>query len=197
MAEFVGLASVASAVSGPQPVTLELLPSLGKLILRGRDDVRQRASEHLGCALPDLLSASAGSGTRALRLGPDAYLLLLDPEATAATAGRLHRALAGLHHAVVEVSDRFEGVAIDGVRSREVLNAGCALDLHPRAFPVGRTVRTLLAKATVILTRPREDDRFELFVDRSLAPYLWLFLTNAALEHGYETAASTAFPRPA
>lgn len=151
----------------------------------GGSDVEAAASTALGLALPGLLaSGTGGGGVVALRFGPDAWLLLVDAAGADGVAARLRGALAGLPHAVVEVSERFAAVAVAGRRSREVLNAGCALDLHPGAFPPGRVARTLLGKAAVILARPDAGDRFELLVDGSLASYLWRFLENVALEHG-------------
>lgn len=172
-------------VAGPEPVTFEIPPFCPKLVLRGEEAVASRAGEVLGFPLPRLLEMGEGAAARALRLGPDAWLLVLRTGEAGELAARLRQALEGSHHAVVEASERFEGLAVSGARAREVLNAGCALDLHPSAFPPRRTARTLLGKATVVLARPEADDRFELFVERSFAPYLWLFLTNAAREFGY------------
>ena len=81
------------------------------------------------------------------------------------------------------------GIGLAGARARDVLNAGCALDLHPSAFPPGAVTRTLLAKAPVVLRRPGEPEAFELWVNGSFAPYAWLFLENAAREFGVVIAA--------
>jgi sarcosine oxidase subunit gamma len=175
--------------TGPAPVTLEALPFSGKLILRGGEEVRARAAEVLGFALPEPLRATAGEGARALWLGPDETLLLVPAEAAGPAAVALREALAGLHHAVVLVSDRLTGIAVDGPRSREALNAGCPLDLHRWTFAPGTVVRTLLGKAAVVLHRLEDDDRFELHVNGSLAPYAWRFLENAAMEFGCTIAA--------
>jgi sarcosine oxidase subunit gamma len=183
------LAQPKRSLAGPAPVTLAALPFMGRLILRGGEDVRAKAAEALGFPLPEPLAATAGDGARALWLGPDEWLLLTPPEAAEATAAGLREALAGLHHAVVVVSDRFVGIAVDGARSREVLNAGCPLDLHPRVLKAGTVVRSVLAKAGIVLHRPQNDDRFELHLNASFAPYAWQFLENAAREHGYTIAA--------
>jgi sarcosine oxidase subunit gamma len=183
------LARPERSLAGPAPVTLAELPFAGKLVLRGGDDVRARAAEALGFALPEPQRSTVGEGARALWLGPDEWLLLVPAEAASTTAAALREALAGLHHAVVVVSDRLTGIAVDGPRSREALNAGCPLDLHRRAFAPGMVVRTLLGKVAVVLHRPEDDDRFELHVNGSLAPYAWQFLENAAREFGCSIAA--------
>ena len=92
-------------------------------------------------------------------------------------------------HAVVVVSDRMIGIGVAGRRARDVLAAGCPLDLHPAVFAPGAVTRTLLGKATVVLRRPAAVERYELWVNGSFAPYLWLFLRNAALEFGVTSAA--------
>ena len=53
-------------------------------------------------------------------------------------AAALLREARRLHHAVVVVSDRMSGIAVDGPRARDVLDAGCPLDLHPMRVPTGR-----------------------------------------------------------
>jgi sarcosine oxidase, subunit gamma len=183
------LARPERSLAGPAPITLAELAFAGKLILRGGDDVRARAAEALGFALTEPLRSTAGEGARALWLGPDEWLLLVPGEAASTTAAVLREALAGRHHAVVVVSDRLTGIAVDGQRSREILNAGCPLDLHRRAFAPGTVARTLLGKVAVVLHRPEDDDRFELHVNGSLAPYAWRFLENAAREFGCSIAA--------
>jgi len=65
----------------------------------------------------------------------------------------------------------------------------CPLDLHPKAFGPGAVTRTLLGKAAVVLRRPGEADAYELWVNGSFAPYVWLFLRNAVLEFGVTLAA--------
>lgn len=179
----VDLARPERSVPGPYPVRLAALPRCGKLMLRGEVEVATRAGGLLGCPLPELLASAEADGRVVLGLGPDAWLILR-PAGDEGLEDRLREALAGLHHAVVEVGDRLTAIVVEGVQARTALAAGCALDLHKNAFPPGRVVRTLLAKVPVILWRPGTDDRFELLVDGSLAPYLWRFLENAALEHG-------------
>lgn len=178
----------ARAVPGPEPVTLQAHPFRGKLILRAGADVAVRAADSLGFALPPTLRAARGDGIAALWLGPDEWLLLADADGSEPLASRLRAALAEHHHAVVDVSDRLAGIAVRGGRAADVLAAGCALDLHVRAFPAGMVTRTLLGKAQLVLHRPEDAAGFDLYVNASLAPYVWLFLENAAREFGFAVA---------
>jgi sarcosine oxidase, subunit gamma len=182
------LARAERGVAGPAPVTLAALPFRGKLIVRGDGKARARASTALGCELPGVLRGASGGGVEALWLGPDEWLVLVGADEAARTASVVRDALSDLDHAVVDVGDRFAGISVEGVRARDVLNAGVPLDLHPRAFPPGMVARTVLAKAPVVLRRPAERELFELHVNGSLAPYAWLFLENAAREFGFGIA---------
>jgi sarcosine oxidase subunit gamma len=195
MAEPVRSAPLASqalaerAIPGPEPVALSALPFRGKLVLRGGDAIREPVARALGAELPPMLRTARVGDVEAIGLGPDEWLLLTPPDRADALAADLRTALAGSHHAVVVISDRMTGIAIAGARSRDVLNAGCALDLHPSAFPPGAATRTLLGKATVVLHRPNEAEAFELWLNGSFAPYVWLFIENAGREFGVDIPA--------
>jgi sarcosine oxidase subunit gamma len=175
-----GLTLPARAVAGPEPVTLAALPFRGKLILRGGEAVLRPARDVLGLELPGPLRSTANDTTAALWLGPDEWLLLLDPGNVDERAAALRTALAEVHHAVVAVT----GIGIAGEHAADVLNAGCPLDLHEASFPLGAATRTLLAKAPMVLHRPGRQAAFELWVNGSFAPYAWLFLENAGREYG-------------
>lgn len=188
---------------GPEPVAVRELPPAGLLLLRGGPEACARASEVLGFDLPtEPMRTSHGGGARALWLGPDEWLLAFPREAASNTLAALAPALAGLHHALVPVGERFVGIGLAGARARDALAALCPLDLHPRAFPPGRVVRTLLGKVEVVLHRPETEaaagDGFELHVGRSMAPYAWRCLEVAAAEFGCEIAraAETTAPKP-
>lgn len=184
-----GFASAGRAIPGAEPVTLAALPFRGKLSLRGGDSVRGPAAATLGAELPGAMRGVAVGETVLLWLGPDEWLVLTAADRTEPIAASLRAALAGTHHAIVVISDRMTGIGVAGDRARDVINAGCPLDLHPFAFAPGAVTRTVLGKAPVVLRRPAEAEAFELWVNRSFAPYAWLFLENAAREFGVTIAA--------
>ena len=177
------------AVSGPAPVAITALPFRGKLVLRGGPAIGEAAAEVLGAGLPTLMRSARGNRAEILGLGPDEWLLLTEPRAEDALADELRAALGDRHHAVVVVSDRMTGIGVRGARAVDVLATGCPLDLHPKVFRPGAVTRTLLGKAAVVLSHPDEAAAYELWVNGSFAPYLWLFLRNAALEFGVTSAA--------
>jgi sarcosine oxidase subunit gamma len=119
-----------------------------------------------------------------LWLGPDEWLVVAAPEAGGDLAARLEAALAGIHAAVIETGESMTVIELAGPHARDVLAKGCTIDLHPRAFAPGRVVRTLVAKAGVILLQIDDAPVYELYVHRSHADYLWRWLEDAGLEYG-------------
>ncbi len=174
-------------VPGPEPVAIDPLPFGGKLLLRGAPEVAEAATLAVGVPLPlSPLTSSVGEDVAALWLGPDEWLLLVSASETERVAGNLRQALNGRFHALVDVSERYAGFVLAGEHARDVLAAGCPVDLHPRAFGPGTVVRTLLGKVDVILWSTGGGDGFTLLVGRSFADYTGRFLTNAALEYGVQ-----------
>jgi len=164
---------------------------LGKLVLRGAPDVAATAGAALGWSLPDRLNrATAADAGRALRPGPDEYLLLVPPTTVEATQDSLARALAGRHYALVDVSARLVAIELAGVAVRDTLAAACPLDLHPGAFGPEQATRTLFGKAEIILDC-LEQARLRLLTNRSFAPYVRRLLAEAGREFA---AAQSAVP---
>ncbi len=171
------------AESGTAPgLTLGDCSDLGKLMLRVGTDMAEMVGRALGLALPDRVNrANAGEARRALRLGPDEYLLVMRREQTAATLDHLREALAGRHHALVDISARLVALELAGPPARDTLAAACPLDLHPAMFGPGQASRTVLGKAVIILDC-LAIDHFRLMIDRSFAPYARRLLSEAGRE---------------
>ena len=87
--------------------------------------------------------------------------------------------------AVTDQSHGLTGFAISGSRCRDVLAKGCAVDLDPAQFPMTACAATQMEHISVHLRRSGED-AFELLVPTSYALSFWEFLTEMALEFGYE-----------
>ncbi len=163
-------------------------PELGKLMLRADATTVKAAGAALGLTLPPPINrATPGDAARALRLGPDEYLLLMARDALPGVAERLAQALADRHRAVVDLSARLVAVEIAGPAVRDVLAAACPLDIHRAVFGPDHTSRTLFGKAEIILDC-LAIDRFRLLANRSLAPYVRLLLAEASREHSVASA---------
>ncbi len=165
------------------PMSIALAAPATRFIFRGAPEAARLCGEAFGCGLSmEPLRAQHEGHRAALWLGPDEWLLLaLDAPDAAELAASIEAATAPVPHSLVDVSHRQVGVDVVGERAASLLNAGCPLDLDPKAFPVGMSTRTVLAKADITLWRQAQD-RFHIEVNRSFAPYAVAFLRNA--DHG-------------
>lgn len=83
----------------------------------------------------------------------------------------------------VDVSANRTTIELSGPNARDVLEKGCTLDLHPRAFTAGRCAQTTLARAQVILWQTSDDPAYHLLVRGSFAQYVADWLVDAATEY--------------
>jgi sarcosine oxidase subunit gamma len=167
----------------------------GILDLRGRLETLSPAFETaFGFALPARINSAADNGKtgakarlEALRLGPDEWWLLgAEP---AKLAAKLAKALDGRPAAVTEVSESRTCIRVAGPRARDLLAKGSPLDLHPRVFQPGACAQGQLAKATVLIHQVDDEPAYDVYVLRSFAEYLWLWLEDAAGEYGMAVVA--------
>ena len=119
---------------------------------------------------------------RTLWLSPDEWLVTSPEGAAPDLIGRLTRALADRHAQVVNLSASRAVIEIAGPRSRALLEKGCGLDLHPRAFAPGCCAQTLFAKLPVIIDQLAATPAYRVFVRRSAARWLAEWLIDAAAE---------------
>ena len=142
-------------------------------------NLRVAAGNLPGVRLPAANTLASLDGATVLWLGPDEWLVLGPVGARAALARRVSLALGERPGSVVDVSAQRAHLVIAGATARDLLAHGCALDLHPSAFPVGRCAQTMLAQAQVILWHPAADE-FHLLVRSSYTGYLVEWLADAA-----------------
>ncbi|GAA0948840.1 hypothetical protein GCM10009559_48670 [Pseudonocardia zijingensis] len=137
---------------------------------------------HVGVALPGRPSWVDGDTARAIWLGPDEWLVTSPFQAPGDLEAGLRAAVAG-RGAVVDVSAQRTTLRLRGEHVRDLLATGCALDLHPRAFPAGSAAQTTLGLAGVVLLALDDAGRhYQLLVRSSFARYLATWLLDAATE---------------
>ena len=163
------------------------LPFLAQIDLRGdAGDPRFQAAVRaaIGIEVPSAANTAFGNAERsALWLGPDEWLIVGREGTERQLVDSLRGALGALHCSVADVSASRAVIEISGARAREVLMKGCALDLHPRTFALGRCAQTLFARAQIILWQTEnEPPAYRLFVRSSFAAYLAEWLVIAAVE---------------
>lgn len=159
-------------------VTLEPRRVAVMLNVRGRGDdaaLARAVLDRFGVALPREPNTTAGTdAARALWLGPDEWLLVLQPEGGEA-------AFMTGEGTLTDVSHGRAALRLSGLDVREALAKGCALDLHPLEFPPGRCAQTAIAKVSVLLDHV-QPGVFDLYCSRSYAGSLWQWLTDACAE---------------
>ncbi len=162
---------------------------VGKINLRADPGTRaamEAVRSEIGFDLPTTPNTTASrDDICALWLGPDEWLLTTPGREDAALFARLGGGLAGHHAAAVDVSDARSVLLLRGARARDVLAKGCSLDLHPRQFRPGHCAQTGLARAGVLIHQTGEEPAYDIYVDRSFAEYLWMWLEDAAAEFGF------------
>ncbi|GLW99873.1 sarcosine oxidase subunit gamma family protein [Microtetraspora sp. NBRC 16547] len=169
------------AASKGGALRLAELPFLTQVDIRV--DPASPAAKDIGAALGMPLPVAPGttviSGDVTVAwLGPDEWLVI-GPEGY--RFDLLRKALGERHGSVVDVSAQRTTLLVAGPRARDLLAHGCALDLHPTVFGLGRCAQTMLARAQVVLL-PRQDGLLVL-VRSSFAAYLAEWLLDAATEY--------------
>lgn len=126
---------------------------------------------------------ATAAGLRVLWLGPDEWLVIAEGDAPDLLP-RLERAVTGRRAAVSDLSSSRAIIEIGGDGARDLLAAGCGLDLHPRVFGPGQCAQTLLARVPVILDQLDDSPRYRLLVRLSYGRWLvdWMIDAVAGIE---------------
>ena len=121
----------------------------------------------------------SGTSPAALWVSPDQWLLIDEVRSVEQLIGYCDAALGEILHNATDSSDALTCMTVEGVGARGLLAMFSGVDCDAGRFAPGQCVRTRMAKVAV-LVRAMIDDRFELFVDRSVGPYLEQWLHRAA-----------------
>ena len=111
-------------------------------------------------------------------LGPDQWLITSDTQPAGEIMSHIQRKLTGQLHAATDRSSHYVCFALSGPAARTVLAMGCGIDMHASAFRKGQCARTHFANVLLLIVAV-EDNRFDLYLDRSHARYLRGWLANA------------------
>jgi sarcosine oxidase subunit gamma len=103
-------------------------------------------------------------------------------------------ALRAVGAALFDVSASYVAWSLTGSSAAAVLNAGCPLDLHPRAFPAGTCAQSLLGHVGALVYRPDDAERFVVMVARSYSAGAWHDLSTWAGSAGYRMGTAQPFP---
>jgi sarcosine oxidase subunit gamma len=175
----------AQASDTPARIRLREIPFLTQLTLRTETGTAASgaASATLGLPLPVVPNTTRSRrDLSVLWMGPDEWLLVAEQDGKVDQPA-LERAVEGHHATVVDVSAQRTVIEVAGADARELLLKGCALDLHPQTFAVGRCAQTNLARTQVVLLSRDREPVYWVFVRASFAEYLAEWLIDAAAEY--------------
>ena len=163
------------------------IPGRGCLNLRGDaadPGFRDVVANATGVDLPTQPCRWRAAGkTRTCWLGPDEWLLIV-PDGDQPRIERQLRETSPGRLSIVDVSGGFICINLAGADAGKVLQKSSPYDFHPRNFPPGRCVQTVLAQAGALVAAV-EDGSFDLVFRRSYADYLSAWIADAAQEYGY------------
>lgn len=163
---------------------LRPVPPRARFVLHAEPAALPAIAAAFGVAPPTTpLAAAAAGGRAALWLGPGEWLLLAEPEASAALL--LGPGVPGAW--LVEATDARLGYALEGPEAAAALNEGCPLDLDDTAFPPGACTRTLFGKVEILLWR-RGPAAFEVELARSLAAAFEAMMAEVLADLGPDPA---------
>jgi heterotetrameric sarcosine oxidase gamma subunit len=147
------------------------------------EDLERVVGSALGVELPKRIDTPARSGAhRVFMVGPGRFWIAGPQGAWVAS---LRQAVPPEVGCLTALSHARVRLLLDGPCAREVLCQGISLDLHPEVFRCDAYALTGLRDTPVLLHRAGTD-RYELYVLRTFAEWIWEWLTDAALPFGCE-----------
>lgn len=162
-------------------LSIEMPQPHGRGLVRLRVPLSRAAEAAAVARLPlEPLTVDEGEPA-ALWVGPEQWLIVSASRPAEAVLADLAARLGGILHHASDASDALALISVEGSAARNLLAMLSGIDYDATRFPPGRCVRTRMAKVAV-LVRAVGADRFELYVDRSVADYLAGWLRHAACD---------------
>ncbi|WP_203336769.1 sarcosine oxidase subunit gamma [Nocardioides limicola] len=150
-------------------------------------DAAAALAQVLGTALPRVVGEVSSRGQHhVIWQGPDEWLVVSE-ESPDTLVPALAASVLDAHAAVVDVSANRTVLEVQGAAARAVLQKGCPLDLHPRAFGPGKAVTTTLARVPVLLWQVGPHG-YRLLPRSSFADYVARWLLDATEEFASDFA---------
>lgn len=149
-----------------------------KITLRGRADdnaFMTAAKSALGFALPDKTGKTtkgtnaAGMDITALCTAPDEWMLWAADDKRALLLSALGESFDGVFAAVVDVSDYYAVICLDGDNAADILASGCPLDMD--GLQVGDCAQSHHGAAQILIHRTSAG--YEIQTRISILPHLW------------------------
>jgi len=155
-------------------------------------EVERVLAAAVGATLPKTLSETVAIGAgRVFRTGPEQFWIVGPADSGDGAELQLRQVIPAALGAVTSLSHSRARIVIEGACARDVLRKGIPLDFDSENFRIDQAALTGLHH-TPILVHRAGTDRYEIYAMRSFALSVWEWLTDAALEFGYDIAAFDA-----
>tara|TARA_B100000953_G_C17879252_1_gene377445 strand:- start:127 stop:735 length:609 start_codon:yes stop_codon:yes gene_type:complete len=161
---------------------------LGKIALFGEDDLFfEKISNKLNISLPTTPNTTANNEKiTALWLSKKEWLLVVNPSIDTEEVRSLQNHISDIHALALDVSDRWTAINVSGKKAIDVLSKGTTIDLDNSVFGSGSCAQTTLWTVNVIIYQIDEKPTFDIFVDSTMAKFLWQWLEHSSKEYVYE-----------
>ena len=158
---------------------------LGKIALFGEGDLFfEKISNKLNISLPTSPNTTAyNDKITALWLSQKEWLIVVNPSTDTEEVTSLQNHISDIHALALNVSDRWTTINVSGKKAIEVLSKGTAIDLDNSVFSSGACAQTALWTVNVIIYQIDEKPTFDIFVDSTMAKFLWQWLEHSSKEY--------------
>ena len=167
---------------------LNTIDGMSKVKLQIRSDstaIVDAIKNHLGIILPDSPLPAMNSDPAAFWCAPNEWLLTGNNISADKYREELSPLLTGQTFVVTDVSDSLAVIELRGAHTLTLLAEGCGVDMHEDTFIKGQYVLTRLEQLPVIIHKLDEAAGIHIYVDRSVARYLWDWLQDGIEKHGF------------
>ena len=161
---------------------------IGKIALFGKEDLFfEKISNKFDITLPTLPNTTTTNDKiTALWLSQKEWLLVVNSSINNEEIELLQNELNNIHALAIDVSDRWTTINISGNKVPDVLSKGIFIDLDNSVFGLGTCAQTTLWTVNVIIYKIDSKPSFDLFVDSTMATFLWEWLEHSSKEYVYE-----------
>ena len=158
---------------------------LGKIALFGKEDLFfEKISNKFNITLPTLPNTTTTNDKiTALWLSQKEWLIVVNSSINNEEVESLQNEISKTHSLAIDVSDRWTTINISGNKVIDVLSKGTFVDLDNSVFGIGACAQTTLWTVNVIIYKIDSKPSFDLYVDSTMATFLWQWLEHSSKEY--------------
>ena len=175
-----------------QPVCLTEVrgKQMTNLIAFDQDAVNQCIGDKFGLTLPSPGESATNGQRLILWTAPKRYLIVCPNEDN--LVKHLASNLTDAQAALQDLSSARTIVRLSGVSARQIMAKGLMVNLDAASFVSGQLILSSFDHhyPAIIHNVSDDQDRFDIYITRSFALSFWHWLTDSALEFGYEITES-------